>query len=160
MPDLDVLCRDLDHGQFANLRSLILGGNGIHGTNYLDIDVLGEARYIPNWTSLEKSRLKNVYVSVRTIGLLRKQELHLEIRHAIWRYPSFLEFQAGTMLYSAKLTSIYRRCDVLNNDTVKPVTAPPSFHLQYYPPNAWIVAESSTEAEKIGPVHDHGDVVQ
>jgi len=129
MPDLGVLCRDLDHGQFATLRSLTLGGNGIHGTNYLDIDVLGEAIYIPDWTSLEKLRLENVHVSVRTIGLLRKQELHLEIHNAIWRCPSFLEFQAGTMLYSAKLTGIHRRWDVLNNDTVGPVTASPSLHL-------------------------------
>jgi hypothetical protein len=31
VPDLGVLCRDLGHGQLANLRSLTLGGNDNQG---------------------------------------------------------------------------------------------------------------------------------
>jgi hypothetical protein len=157
MTDLGVLCGDLADGQFANLRSLTLGGSGIHGTNYLSLDVLGEAEFRPDWTSLEKLRLENVCVSLPTIHWLRKQRLHLEIHNATWRYLSFLEFQAGTMLYTVKFTGIHWRSDVLNNDTVRPVTAPQSLRLMYHLHSAWIVAESSTEAERIGPFHYHED---
>jgi hypothetical protein len=114
MPDLGVLCRDLNHGQFANLRSLTLGGNGIYGLNFLNIDVLGEDGYTLDCRSLEKLRLENVCVSVRTISWLRRQKLHLEIHNAIWRYHSFLEFPAGNMLYTAKLTGIHWRYDILS----------------------------------------------
>jgi hypothetical protein len=151
MPDLGVLCRDLNHGQFANLRSLTLGGNGIYGLNFLNIDVLGEDGYTLDCRSLEKLRLENVCVSVRTISWLRRQKLHLEIHNAIWRYHSFLEFPAGNMLYTAKLTGIHWRYDILNNDALWLIAVPPSLYLHYYlfPPKAWIVAESSTEAEKV-----------
>lgn len=129
MPDLGVLCRDLDHGQFTNLRSLTLGGNGIYGLNYLNIDVLGEDGYTPDWISLEKLRLENICVSVRTIRWLRRQKLHLEIHNAIWRYHSFLELPAGNMLYTAKLSGIHWRCDIFNNDALWLITAPPSLYL-------------------------------
>jgi hypothetical protein len=129
MPDLGVLCRDLDHGQFTNLRSLTLGGNGIYGLNYLNIDVLGEDGYTPDWISLEKLRLENICVSVRTIRWLRRQKLHLEIHNAIWRYHSFLELPAGNMLYTAKLSGIHWRWDIFNNDALWLITAPPSLYL-------------------------------
>ena len=153
MTDLGVLCGDLGHGQFANLRSLTLGGGGVQDYDYLNLDVLGEARFRPNWTSLEKLRLENVSVSPPTIRWLRKQRLHLEVHNAIWRHFSFLEFQAGTMLYTAKLTGIHWRSDVPINDTDGSASQPLYFMYHLY--SAWIVAESLTEAEKINPFHGH-----
>jgi hypothetical protein len=60
------------------------------------------------------------------------------------------------VLYNAKLTGIHRRSDVLKYDTVGPIIATPSIHLMYHSQEAWIAAESSTEADKIDPFHSDG----
>ncbi|KAH6644470.1 hypothetical protein C7974DRAFT_439826 [Boeremia exigua] len=104
--DLGVLCGRLGRHQFANLRSLTLGGNKLLGREFLCLDSLGSIEFIPDWTNLRKLRLENVSLSYKTVRLLRAQRFDLEIHNAMCHHSFFLSLPDNSTLRSVQISGI------------------------------------------------------